>query len=178
MSPYKFKVTLRALLTLLVASCQPACHLLIGKHDGSQVPSADCDPPKARVAAMQQQHCPYVTAALPFYDSSVVFLLSLHLSAVSPNLPLVGLTFLCVQVWAVPPKEMQCEWLGERVATVDVDRAITNVIHNKEDAGWGPNAVFRFPLEGGTGGIWKGVAKLLPQRHQVCCPLCWMMFLP
>jgi hypothetical protein len=38
---------------------------------------------------------------------------------------------------------MQCEWLGERVATVDVERAITNVIHNKEDAGWGPNAVFR-----------------------------------
>lgn len=70
-------------------------------------------------------------------------------------------------MWAVPPKEMQCEWLGERVATVDVDRAITNVIHNKEDAGWGPNAVFRFPLEGGTGGIWKGVARLLPQDKQV-----------
>ena len=88
-----------------------------------------------------------------------------------------GLTVLsvCVQVWAVPPKEMQCEWLGERVATVDVTRAITNVIHNKEDAGWGPNAVFRFPLEGGTGGIWKGVAKLLPQSHQVCSPLWWMM---
>jgi len=54
-------------------------------------------------------------------------------------------------VWAVPVTEMQCEWLGERVATVDVTRAITNVLHNKEDAGWGPNAVFRFPLEGGTG---------------------------
>ena len=43
--------------------------------------------------------------------------------------------------------------------------------HNKEDAGWGPNAVFRFPLEGGTGGIWKGVAKLLPQSNQVS--YCW-----
>lgn len=40
---------------------------------------------------------------------------------------------------------LQCDWLGERVATVDVDRAIANVINNKEDAGWGPNAVFRFP---------------------------------
>lgn len=38
---------------------------------------------------------------------------------------------------------MQAEWLGERVATVDVDRAISNVILGKEDAGWGPNAVFR-----------------------------------
>ncbi len=71
------------------------------------------------------------------------------------------------QVWAVPTTKMQCEWLGERVATVDVSRAITNVIHNKEDAGWGPNAVFRFPKEGGTGAIWKGVAKLLPANKQV-----------
>ena len=71
------------------------------------------------------------------------------------------------QVWAVPVTEMQCEWLGERVATVDVTRAISNVIHGKEDAGWGPNAVFRFPLEGGTGGIWKAVAKLLPPKNMV-----------
>ena len=71
------------------------------------------------------------------------------------------------QVWAVPTTMMQCNWLGERVATVDVDRAISNVIHGKEDAGWGPNAVFRFPTNGGTGAIWKGVAKLLPTDKQV-----------
>ncbi len=71
------------------------------------------------------------------------------------------------QVWAVPTTMMQCNWLGERVATVDVDRAISNVINNKEDAGWGPNAVFRFPTHGGTGQIWKGVAKLLPEAKQV-----------
>lgn len=62
---------------------------------------------------------------------------------------------------------MQCDWLGERVATVDVRRAISNVLHGKEDAGWGPNAVFRFPLEGGTGGIWKAVASVLPQERLV-----------
>jgi len=70
------------------------------------------------------------------------------------------------KVWAIPTTLMQCNWLGERVATVDVDRAISNVINNKEDAGWGPNAVFRFPTRGGTGAIWKGVAKLLPQDKQ------------
>jgi hypothetical protein len=47
------------------------------------------------------------------------------------------------QVWAVPTAQMQADWLGERVATVDVDRAINNVIHGEEDAGWGPNAIFR-----------------------------------
>jgi protoporphyrinogen oxidase len=70
------------------------------------------------------------------------------------------------KVWAVPTTEMQCSWLGERVATVNVERAIGNVIHGKEDAGWGPNAVFRFPTQGGTGHIWKSVAKLLPEEKQ------------
>ena len=73
---------------------------------------------------------------------------------------------------------MQCNWLGERVATVDVDRAISNVINNKEDAGWGPNAVFRFPTSGGTGAIWKGVAKMLPADKQACGVIpCIFLFL-
>ena len=80
-----------------------------------------------------------------------------------------------VQVWAIPTTLMQCNWLGERVATVDVERAITNVINNKEDAGWGPNAVFRFPKHGGTGAIWKGVAKMLPAENQV--RLAWLAHL-
>jgi protoporphyrinogen oxidase len=70
------------------------------------------------------------------------------------------------KVWAYPTTSMQCGWLGERVAAPDVKRAITNVIHNKEDAGWGPNAVFRFPKKGGTGAIWKGVAELIPKEKQ------------
>lgn len=32
---------------------------------------------------------------------------------------------------------------------------------------WGWPACRRFPTEGGTGAIWKGVAKLLPQNKQV-----------
>ncbi len=80
--------------------------------------------------------------------------------------PAVHLSLHDVQVWAVPTSAMQCEWLGERVAAVDVNRAISNVINGTEDAGWGPNAVFRFPKHGGTGAIWKGVAKLLPRERQ------------
>ena len=74
------------------------------------------------------------------------------------------------KVWAVPTTMMQCGWLGERVAAPDVGRAISNVLHGKEDAGWGPNAVFRFPTQGGTGGIWKAVAKLLPTERQFYGP--------
>ena len=69
-------------------------------------------------------------------------------------------------MWGVPTAAMQCEWLGERVATVDVARAVAGVVTGREDAGWGPNAVFRFPLAGGTGAIWRGVSALLPRRKQ------------
>jgi len=70
------------------------------------------------------------------------------------------------KVWAVPTPDMQCAWLGERVATVNVSKAISNVLLNKEEGNWGPNAVFRFPKKGGTGAIWKAVANLLPRQKQ------------
>mmetsp|Transcript_20601 Transcript_20601/g.29562 ORF Transcript_20601/g.29562 Transcript_20601/m.29562 type:complete len:500 (+) Transcript_20601:31-1530(+) len=68
------------------------------------------------------------------------------------------------KVWAIPTELMQCSWLGERVATANVARVVENVIRNRTESGWGPNAVFRFPQEGGTGGIWKKVAAMLPQE--------------
>jgi len=67
------------------------------------------------------------------------------------------------KVWAYPTTDMQCEWLGERVATVDAKKVISNVLKKQPDVGWGPNATFRFPQQEGTGGIWINVAKLLPQ---------------
>ncbi|KAF9732972.1 hypothetical protein PMIN06_009854 [Paraphaeosphaeria minitans] len=70
------------------------------------------------------------------------------------------------KVWAVPPKKMQCAWLGERVATPDVKKVVNNIIHNKTAGGWGPNATFRFPARDGTGGIWVAVAKTLPDSKK------------
>ena len=70
------------------------------------------------------------------------------------------------KVWAVPPKKMQCAWLGERVATPDVKKVVSNIIHNKTAGGWGPNATFRFPARDGTGGIWIAVAKTLPDSKK------------
>lgn len=69
------------------------------------------------------------------------------------------------KVWAVPPKMMSTEWTGERVATVDLKRVCRNVINNTDDLGWGPNATFRFPVHGGTGGIWDALAAKLPQGN-------------
>jgi protoporphyrinogen oxidase len=66
------------------------------------------------------------------------------------------------KVWAYPTTMMQAEWLGERVATVDANRAIRNVLESRVEDSWGPNAVFRFPVRGGTGAMWKAVASILP----------------
>ena len=59
---------------------------------------------------------------------------------------------------------MQCAWLGERVAAPDLKTVTKNVILQKTAGGWGPNATFRFPAHGGTGGIWIAVANTLPKE--------------
>jgi protoporphyrinogen oxidase len=67
------------------------------------------------------------------------------------------------KVWAHPAELMSSNWVGERVATVDLARALDNVILERDDISWGPNNTFRFPKAGGTGAIWRAVAGCLPQ---------------
>ena len=65
------------------------------------------------------------------------------------------------KVWAHPPKMMNKEWIGERVAVLDINRAIKNVVMQSDDFGWGPNNQFKFPLIGGTGEFYRRFAKPL-----------------
>ncbi|MGD0778398.1 MAG: FAD-dependent oxidoreductase [Candidatus Solibacter sp.] len=67
------------------------------------------------------------------------------------------------KVWAHHPAEMSYQWVGERVATVDLMRIISNALDGSEDTNWGPNNTFRFPLRGGTGRIWRTLAERLPE---------------
>ncbi|PKI83103.1 hypothetical protein MVES1_002898 [Malassezia vespertilionis] len=67
------------------------------------------------------------------------------------------------KVWAVPTTMMQCKWLGERVAAPSLKMVVNNTLNHKVAGNWGPNATFKFPARDGTGGIWKAVAKTLPQ---------------
>jgi protoporphyrinogen oxidase len=66
------------------------------------------------------------------------------------------------KVWAYPPSSMSYQWVGERVAKVDLERIIFNIIDNRQDGNWGPNNTFRFPLRGGTGEVWRRLAGRLP----------------
>jgi len=67
------------------------------------------------------------------------------------------------KVWAYPLSELAWQWTGDRVSVPDPVRAVRNAVLGIDDVGWGPNNLFRFPLEGGTGGPWRAVAQMLPQ---------------
>jgi protoporphyrinogen oxidase len=62
------------------------------------------------------------------------------------------------KVWATPLTAMGFSWIAERVPQPDVERAVANLLDGKDDDGWGPNAYFRYPRDGGTGAIWRAVA--------------------
>jgi protoporphyrinogen oxidase len=65
------------------------------------------------------------------------------------------------KVWAHPAELMNKEWIGERVAVLDINRAIKNVVLGTDDFGWGPNNQFKFPLSGGTGEFYRRFARPL-----------------
>lgn len=60
---------------------------------------------------------------------------------------------------------MNATWLGERVAAPNVKLLTSNAVLNKVAGPWGPNATFRFPARGGTGGIWIAVANTLDKHR-------------
>ncbi len=69
------------------------------------------------------------------------------------------------KVWAYPPELLSHHWTGDRVAPVDLERVITNVIEERDEIAWGPNNTFRFPEKGGTGEIWRRVAATIPAER-------------
>ncbi len=59
------------------------------------------------------------------------------------------------KVWAHPLELMDKQWMAERVSVIDLQSALRNILAAREDSRWGPNATFRFPLRGGTGGMYE-----------------------
>lgn len=69
------------------------------------------------------------------------------------------------KVWAYPPEELTWGWIGDRVATVDLERVRENIVLGRDDVSWGPNNRFRFPKRGGTGVVWRTLAARLADKH-------------
>jgi protoporphyrinogen oxidase len=65
------------------------------------------------------------------------------------------------KVWAHPLEMLNKQWMGQRVAMIDIERALRNVVLQQDDFGWGPNNQFKFPLMGGTGEFYRRFASPL-----------------
>lgn len=70
------------------------------------------------------------------------------------------------KVWAYPPEDLDWNWVGDRVAVVDLERVKRNICEGKDDVSWGPNNQFRFPKHGGTGVVWRRLSDRLPRDKQ------------
>jgi protoporphyrinogen oxidase len=68
------------------------------------------------------------------------------------------------KVWATELERMSARWIGERVSVVDPRRALRNLVLGLDDVAWGPNNTFRFPTSGGTGEIYRRLARRLGDR--------------
>lgn len=74
------------------------------------------------------------------------------------------------KVWAHPPRMMNKEWIGERVALPSLERVLGNVILDRDDAGWGPNNTFKYPRYGGTGGLFERIVPYIKEHLQLESP--------
>ena len=68
------------------------------------------------------------------------------------------------KVWTTPLERMSKSWIAERVPVLDFKRLLENVLYERDDVAWGPNSKFKFPLHGGTGQIYKQIARRFPDR--------------
>lgn len=53
------------------------------------------------------------------------------------------------------------------MAAPNLKLVIKNAITRTPAGNWGPNATFRFPARGGTGGIWQAVGDMLPRSNML-----------
>jgi UDP-galactopyranose mutase len=66
---------------------------------------------------------------------------------------------------------MNYGWIGERVAVVDVEKVLRNVLLDQADVAWGPNNTFKYPLKGGTGAVWEGMRPYVEDHLRLNSPV-------
>jgi len=70
----------------------------------------------------------------------------------------IGKHFMIPQnskTWGYPLDEMGKDWISDRISVIDLGRILRNVVYKRDDVSWGPNNKFKFPLHGGTGGLFQ-----------------------
>jgi protoporphyrinogen oxidase len=63
------------------------------------------------------------------------------------------------KTWSYPLDKMSYDWIGKRVAVVDLKELIARVIMGETDESWGTNSTFIYPSKGGIGSYWNKIAS-------------------
>jgi protoporphyrinogen oxidase len=71
------------------------------------------------------------------------------------------------KVWAHPLEMMSKTWIAERVSVIDLKHVLGNVVHGRDEVSWGPNNRFKYPLHGGTGGLYERVVPTIASHLQL-----------
>ena len=72
-----------------------------------------------------------------------------------------------LKVWAHPLNLLSANWISDRVSRVKLEDIVTHLETDKDKTDWGPNTAFRYPLYGGTGEIFRNVAKYLEENIEL-----------
>jgi len=86
-------------------------------------------------------------------------------SSFGPRIAKIFMVPYNTKVWAHPPHDLGVDWMGERVARVNIRKVLWNTLIGKDMVAWGPNNLFRFPKYGGTGAIWRAMAAYIGAEH-------------
>jgi protoporphyrinogen oxidase len=59
--------------------------------------------------------------------------------------------------WAYPLDLIDKNWIGGAgsISVIDIERVLRNIVYDQDDRSWGANSQFKFPLHGGTGGLFS-----------------------
>ena len=71
------------------------------------------------------------------------------------------------KVWAHPLEMMAKSWMAERVSVIDLKHVLANVVHGVDEVSWGPNNKFKYPLHGGTGGLYSRFVPYVQDHLQL-----------
>jgi protoporphyrinogen oxidase len=76
------------------------------------------------------------------------------------------------KMWAHDPRALGSAWSSRRsgsteknIPEVSVRRVLRNLLLNRDDVGWTPSTVVRYPRQGGMGAIWDAIFALLPSGN-------------
>ena len=78
------------------------------------------------------------------------------------------------KVWAHPPEMLGTGWVGERMAMVDLPRLLGNVILERDERSWGPNATFKYPRYGGTGELFARMVPFVSDQLRLEARAVWV----